>query len=787
MPIWSEISPLNELTEPIKNTEKYGIQQGFPPQQYFRAACFKDEDGRLYFGGDDGFISFNPREVENIILYPSVAVTDVLINGAPFLPRPQKTNQQPNLGSQKSISLSYEQSSFVIQFIAPNFINPDNTWYQYQLLDILNDWQDLGNSNTINFAELKAGDYELRLRASSDPENFAEAYTSLNIHVDPPYWATHVAYLIYLGVILSMLYVFFAIARKWERLNQDLRIEHLELEKEKEFSQRRIRFFTDISHELRTPLTLILAPLEHIVQSNFGNAKIKNQLMLMLRHGDRMLQLINQLLDLRKMETGHLQLQAAKGNIARFVQEVSLSFRELAANRNIVFNTEDIPNKVTVWFDRDKFEIILFNLLSNALKFTPEFGKISVSIDEGGVGDTITEDDFLPAPKGLVRIAVQNSGRGIPGDQIEHVFDRFYSSPDKTSIKAYGSGVGLEIVKNLVELHKGKIKVESTYDENGIEGQTRFVLTMKRGNKHLSKNELHEAYKSSEDISNYRNPIPDVNISKQQEIDRAVVKKTHDTAQSMVLVVEDNPEVRALVGNILEERFNVLLAGDGDEGLAMAFKHAPDLIISDIMMPGVDGIELCRKLKSDVNTSHIPVILLTARTAVTFKYEGLETGADDYIVKPFSVEDLRMRVVNLIRQRKMLKEKFGRSALNLPAEIALTSVDEKMMQRTIDFIIEHIGDIELTVERIAREIGMSRTNFYRKIKALTNMSAAEFLRKIKMDHAARLLKTNKVRVSEVASMVGISDTDHFRKCFKAQFGMTPKDYIESQKKPGLTG
>jgi len=774
--IWTSLSSyllkltaIQNLNDPIEKIERFDVQEGFPPQQYFTNSVCKGADGALYFGGDDGYVSFYPEEINKIVFYPQVSLTDILVNGKSLEIKSEKEGQSLNAPAQKTITLPYDQSNISIQFIAPNYINPENTWYQYQLSSAPDVWQDLKNSNSLNFSELKSGTYELKLRASSDPNLYADKFTSINLVIKPPYWGTPAAYFVYLIIILSLLYLFFTIARKWERLNQNLKFEHLQREQEKEFNQQRLKFFTDISHELRTPLTLILAPLERIVQTNFGNAKIKNQLMLMMRNGERMLQLINQLLDLRKLETGHMQLQAAKGNIVGFTREVSLSFRELAQSRSIDFQVESIEPKINLWFDRDKFEIILFNLLSNALKFTPDGGSITLSIEKVSV-------NHQSNGKREIAIAIENTGKGIKEDQVHHIFKRFYSGQQVNEKHNSGSGVGLEIVKNLVDLHKGTIAVQSSFNEDGKSGVTKFELRFKAGGSHFTNDELIEHYKSSEDINNYKLPIGLISV---EELQQNEVSSEISDHESTILVVEDNREVRSLVLNIFSESYNILEAENGKEALSIASEHVPDLIISDIMMPEMDGIELCRTVKTNIHTSHIPIILLTARTAVTFKYEGLETGADDYIVKPFNVEDLRVRAVNLIKQRKKLKERFSQSGLMLPHEISLTSVDEKLLQNTIDYVMENIESNDLTVDIIAKNIGMSRTNFYRKIKALTGMSASEFIRKIKMDRAAQLLKTNKIRVSEVRFMVGISDADYFRDCFKKQFGITPKEYIES--------
>ena len=545
----------------------------------------------------------------------------------------------------------------------------------------------------------------------------------------------------------------------------------------KKFHQKRIKFFTDISHELRTPLTLILAPLEKMVASNLGTAKIRNQLMLMLRNGDRMLQLINQLLDLRKLETGHMQVQVAKGNLYRFVKEVSLAFREMATSRNIDFVLDSTKSKVNVWFDRDKFEIILYNLLSNAFKYTPNGGKIRLSLDvEGAVQNTNgrNEESHL---KGFVLIKISNTGRGIKEEQLSHVFERFYTGHGTSKSKRYSSGVGLEIVKNLVDLHKGTIEAQSTYDEKGVDGNTTFLIRLPLGKEHFAKADFAPKFKNSEDITAYTERQPSLELDAEPDQlsipENEVASVEHDQT---ILIVEDNDEVRDYVVSIFRSEYNIIEASDGKQGNHLAKEHLPDLIISDIMMPEMDGIELCRLIKSNPLTSHIPVILLTARTAVTFRYEGLETGADDYITKPFSVEELKLRANNLIKQRHRLRERFSQSSSLLPSEITLTSVDEKLMQSVVDFILEHLTDENLTVELIAQEVGLSRANFYRKIKALTDLGAAEFIRMVRIEHAAQLLKTNKVRISEAGSMVGFNDMDYFRKCFKERYGITPTDF-----------
>ena len=325
-------------------------------------------------------------------------------------------------------------------------------------------------------------------------------------------------------------------------------------------------------------------------------------------------------------------------------------------------------------------------------------------------------------------------------------------------------------------MHQATIGVESTYDETGENGFARFIITLKSGKNHLSEHQILKNYKSSEDISSYAAPSYE-SVQPVSSVENET--RTEAIADETILIVEDNNEVRKLLVSIFKDHYIILEASNGAEGIALSRERVPSLIISDIMMPGIDGIKFCREIKSSIQTSHIPVILLTARTAVTFKYEGLETGADDYITKPFNVEEIKLRVANLINQRKNLRELFSKTPSFLPSEITITSIDEKLMQKSIDFIIDHLTDENLTVERVAKEVGLSRASFYRKIKAITNLGAAKFIRTIRIEHAAQLLRTNRFRVSEVGSLVGFSDMDYFRNCFKLRFGVTPSEYIKT--------
>jgi DNA-binding response OmpR family regulator len=449
----------------------------------------------------------------------------------------------------------------------------------------------------------------------------------------------------------------------------------------------------------------------------------------------------------------------------------------------------NIPSqKINLWYDRDKLEIILYNLLSNAFKYTPEEGSVGLHVkachNNVELQNGLSSTDSEIFSEGYVEIMVEDNGRGIPAAHLSHIFERFYQSAQERQDDMYGTGVGLEIVKKFVDLHQGRIVVDSFEASDGRHGKTRFTVRLPLGKAHLKESEIIQDFRNSEDISLYRHPsstqrlIPEDINEAPEAISGSDKQEEHE--RSKILIVEDNDELRRFIVNLFKDQYEVLEAADGRAGLETALTRVPDLIVSDIMMPGIDGLELCKTIKEDSRTSHVPVILLTARTAVTFRMEGIETGADDYVTKPFSAELLKIRIRKLIEQRESLRKKYIGGFSLIPEEISLTSVDEKLMKKTIDFVKDHMSDPDLTVEKVAAEIGLSRVHFYRKIKGLTNLSAVEFIRSLRLERAAQLIQSGKLNVSEVRYEVGIQDADYFRKIFKARFGKTPTDYTDRE-------
>ncbi|NOQ97755.1 MAG: response regulator, partial [Calditrichae bacterium] len=608
-----------------------------------------------------------------------------------------------------------------------------------------------------------------------------------------------------------------------QRLKLDLELEHLHAEKLKEVDRIKSRFFANISHEFRTPLTLIKGPVKQIMNGEFKGNLVELCRMI-LRNSDRLLGLINQLLDLSKLESGRMTLQVAKTDLVKFIKGLVLSFSSLAESKKISlkFNAED--DSIMGYIDRDKLEKIITNLLSNAFKFTLEQGMIEVQVCRGMAchahnNNVIPTLSVIPAKAGIhknnwiphqvrddsnsqfpvpnsdfVKITITNTGPGIPPDRLSKIFDRFYQVDDSVTRHQEGTGIGLALTKELVELHHGTINVECrgmarhAHDDPESDTKTIFTVQLPISKEHYKPEEILETEDRKPEAEKHMlsDSIPDEDIGyhipdTEEQSESSGRSPASGLPSPLVLVVEDNPDVTTYIRSFLDQDYRIITAINGKEGSEKALKKYPDLIISDVMMPEMDGFELCHKLKSDENTSHIPIILLTAKADMDSKIEGLEFGADDYISKPFDDKELRVRVKNLIEQRKKLREKFTRMIEIKPGEIAATSMDEQFLKRLLDIFENHISETDYNTESFANEIGMSRSNLYRKIQVLTNQSTNDFIRSLRLKRAAQLLRKSTGTVSEIAYAVGFNSPSHFSKIFRQQFGSSPSDFANHGK------
>ncbi|MCD4745549.1 MAG: tetratricopeptide repeat protein [Bacteroidales bacterium] len=565
-------------------------------------------------------------------------------------------------------------------------------------------------------------------------------------------------------LILSVLIFLFWVFRNKQKLNRKL--EELNLTKS--------RFFANISHEFRTPLTLLLGPLEKLMDKAKNDDK--GLFEMMYRNATRLLFLDNQLLDLSKLEAGKLNLMVTESEITQDIKGMVMSFQSLSDKKNIVFKTVFPEHKIQAFFDHDKLEKIIYNLLSNALKFTPEKGK--VNFDLSLISKKMELPNELRKIAGqIICISVNDTGPGISKEKQLHIFDRFYQVDSGYNRNFEGSGLGLSLTKELVELHKGKIIVDS----KPAKGST-FTVYLPIDKNAYSIDEIAKEQEEVYDKSKYFSDIAftETTINK-TELDRDSSVSHSEEDKVKVLIVEDNSDMRSYISICFDDNFTIIEADNGKSGFKAAINEIPDIIISDLMMPKMDGIELCRELKTDERTSHIPIILLTALASIEDRIKGLETGADDYIAKPFNRQELVIRVQNLSKQRQLLRERFSKEIKIQPKDITITSADEKFLNNLIAFIEKNIANPDLNVDSLLKEIYLSRAHLHRKLKALTNLSATEFIRNIRLKRAAQLLEQKHGSIAEVVYAVGFNNQSYFSKCFLKEFGVNPKEFITLHK------
>jgi len=744
----------------------YTVQDGLQSNEFMTGAGIKTKKQQLIFGGIMGVSIFEPDSIKTNLVKPSVIFTDFLIlnKSVPFGVKNSPLAKPIN--ETKEITLSYNQAFFSIRFAALNYINPEKNQFAFKLEGFSdNEWHNVVNQQMVTYTNLDPGTYLFKLKAANNDGIWNETPRTLKIIVLPPWYKTWYAYLGYAAIILALLYLFNQYSKKTERLKTQLEFESVSHLKDQELARKKLSFFINISHEIKTPLTLIMGPIERLAKMNEGNNKVQHQLMLMQRNSERLVKLINQLLDIRKFDSGNMQLEVAEGDAVHFLKEISLAFTGLSMSKNINLVFKKEINELRAWFDRDKLEKVIYNLLSNAIKFTPAYGTIVLMVKH----ETDENSDDLV-------ITVEDNGCGIPPQNMSKLFKQFYHD-EHDQLNVRGTGLGLAFSKELVELHYGSIKLDSRPEQGAERGFTRVEVRLPMGNTHFKNAEVIDNFKNSEDITEYLYLSAEQPVNQQFSLRKAEILKNGINERISILIIEDNEEVLNFIKAGFEDDFEVYTANDGLEGWNLAKEHIPDLIISDVMMPKMDGIELCRNLKSDIDTSHIPIVLLTARTPLIFKMEGLETGADDYVTKPFNFSILEARVWNLIEGRQKLRSRYQKEIMLEPQNIAISETDGLFLGKVLAFIEAHMGDETLNVEQLSDAVAMHRNTFTKKIKALTDQTAVEFIRSIKLKRASQLLSHGQLNVNEVAYSVGFSDVNHFRKCFKEQFGYTPKEHI----------
>ncbi|WP_181151383.1 hybrid sensor histidine kinase/response regulator transcription factor [Sphingobacterium gobiense] len=757
--IWAShkqgISRINKKTLDIRTFSK---QDGLQSNEFSDGAVYRSlQENRLYFGGNKGINHFCPDSIRTNKTPPKVVLTELRI-----LNQPVEVNQQINgrvvlqqpLYLSPSITLTYEDKSISIEFAALHFVNPAGNQYAYMLEGFDKDWiYSDANKRVASYSNLAPGNYTFKVKASNSDGVWSTTPTELFISVAPAFWASTEAYIVYALIFLLLLYMFYYYITRYAKLKSKLNYEAILHEKERELHESKVQFFTNISHEIKTPLTLILSPIQQLKTWTEQDFQIQEQLQTMETNGQHLLKTVNQLLDIRRFETGNEELHIEQTELLSLVQKVVNSFSQQARQKKIRLRVVSSKPEIYATLDTDKMEKVLYNLLSNALKFTDSGGMIKVRVQQ--------DDEHL-------RIDVIDNGKGISPEDLDRIFKPFLQG---RSTVPGGTGLGLSYSKTLVEMHGGRLIAQSRTNtkRNNL---TIFRIMLPIVQDSTSTN---AAVTEKAPPTHGNGPAPTISteLSKDNLEQLPLLPR-----KCTLLLVEDNDQMRGYLAKFFRQDYDILEATNGEQGLKLAKRHVPDLIISDVMMPKIDGISFTRQVKSDILLRHIPVILLTARTWVEYEVEGLETGADDYMVKPFHLPILALKVRNQLLTRFHIQEKFKQQVTIEPTKINPRSPDEVLLQKVLLYIEAHVQDSDLKIDDVCQAIGLSRAQLYRKMKALTGYSMNDLIKEIRLNRAQQLLQDQKFQINEIAYMVGFNDPEYFRKTFKAKHGCSPSAYAK---------
>ncbi|MEN8156453.1 MAG: two-component regulator propeller domain-containing protein [Bacteroidota bacterium] len=739
----------------------HGIIQGYN----HNASCL-DEGGTCLFGTNQGLVFFD-RHIEEEVFQPEVVFTDLSVNGKKVKPGEWvdgSTLLEKRITETSRIKLKHSQGIFSVEFAALSYDEPGDRTFAYKLVGMQEVWTYAPVERAFAaFSNLPAGEYTLQVKLVNNDNTGDNDPAELHITILPPLWRTKVAYFLYTLLLVLVAFLLRRATVDRLRLHETVRFEKFKREQEEELNKQRLTLFTDISHELRTPLTLIAGPLEQVIQQKEKDPGVREKLNTIKNNSQKLLRLINQLLDFRKIEMGMEKLNAANTEAVSLTRTIFEEFRDEAADREIDYRFRSGKERCEVWLEEEKYERIIGNLLSNALKYTGENGKVVLSVEEierDGEDDGEFEIFFGKLPSGhFLQLEVRDTGRGIAKADREHIFDRFYRVKSTRS-RVDGTGIGLSMVRQLVLMHYGQLGLISEPGEG-----SRFVVRLPLGSQHLKS---HEMSVGQEKQFSMEHP----------EIEIPIVK---GSGRKKILLVEDSHEMRHFIVDVLKPHYAVLEAENGNRGLEYAMEVMPDLIVSDVMMPEMDGIEFCKRVRGNIGTSHIPFLLLTARSSVEYSIEGLKAGADDYISKPFSPEVLLLKIRNIFERREKLMERFSLDLQPAPESIATNPTDNDFLVRLIGFIDNNLDNSELDLELFTGEFGMSRSTFNRKLKQLTNHSPADFVNNYRMKIAARMLLDGNHAIKTIAFHVGYADARYFSTRFKKHFGLTPTQYQEQHR------
>ncbi len=744
-----------------KSFISYYANDGLQGNEFSKGAVYVDAKGEIVFGGVNGVTYFNPQEITSSASKPSIYITGFYIHNESVKKGMKSGGTEIVEGAvmdADKFHLSYKDNSFSIEFSTMEFSNPERITYMYAINN--EHWVTLRPGiNRISFSDLAPGVYNFSVKAK-DYMTYSDT-KQITIVISPAWYASFWAKCIYALIVCAIIYFIIIQIRHRYRVRQEI-LEHVHAE---QINEAKLQFFINISHEIRTPMTLIISPLQKLMAADKDSERQRTYHAI-YRNAERLLRLVNQLMDIRKIDKGQMFLKFQETEIVGFIRELYSSFEYQAHAKKISLNYKPEVEELNAWVDPKNFDKVILNVLTNALKFTPEDGEINIYLR------TYRNEDKSSSIQHYFEIVIEDNGIGINEKEIGRIFDRFYQIRNNINNSGVGTGIGLHLTRSLVELHHGTIEAENNTDKNGCH----FTIRLPLGKEHLKAEDIEERTSNTPQIAH----ITATELAPVTETISSDEEKIRSKSKHRILVVEDDEEIRKYICRELSADFHTLESTNGKEALEKILKKAPDLIISDIMMPEMDGLTLCRKIRQNVTVNHIPIILLTAKTSEEDNLEGLDTGADAYIVKPFSIDILKKTVGNIIKRRELLKNTFSgkQEQTDKVQKIVVKSPDEKLMERIMNVINAQLSNPNLSVEMIAGEVGISRVHLHRKLKELTNQSTRDFIRNIRLKQAATLLAEKHHNITEVATMTGFANMTYFSTAFKELFGTSPTAYME---------
>lgn len=743
----------------LKTFTNYNKNKEIPLTAINENSLYKASNGEIFIGGVNGMISFYEKGINHTPRSYNIFPYRLVVNGQEVLVGDNTEILAEDLTTIEEISLKPQYNIFTLEYTITDYLPYDKEEILYRLEGFSDIWTSMHDGNIITYTNLNPGEYTLVVKSSNENNPYISE-SKLKITILPPFYKTTIAYIIY---ILGTIFLFFYLIRTYKnrlKLRESLKYEKKHAEDIENLNQAKLRFFTNISHEFRTPLTIIIGQLELLLEKRTLPASIQSPILKVYRNCIQLQELITELLDFRKQTQGYMTIKVSEQNIVDFLYKHYQSFQEYATQKQINYQFIKTNDEIKAWYDAKQMRKVMNNLVSNAFKHTPEKGRITVSVRK-------RNEEII--------IEVTDNGIGIPPQELDNIFLRFYQTEDNNNTFNTGTGIGLALTKGIIELHHGRIEVYSEPNQ-----ETCFSIHLKIGNSHFKSEEINSDANTNIETLNTKNLMKEIQLTDTEEYHSMEMPELKNGAYK-ILIVEDNTALREMLISLFSPFYNVLSATDGEEGWNYVNSESPDIIVSDIVMPKMSGIELCKKIKESIETCHIPVVLLTAKTTIKYNIEGLKCGADDYITKPFNVKLLLSRCNNLVNNRIMLQEKFHSQPQSSPKMLVDNTLDKEFIDKAIDIIENHIDGTDFSMELFAREMGIARTKLFTKLKAITGQTPADFILTIRLNQAAILLKSNyELNISEISDRLGFSSPKYFRKCFKDKYHITPLEYRKGE-------